>query len=99
MLIILQVVHVDILLNHLEVARGTSETILEAAAAFCIRECLQEACMVFLEPFVQMEITVDENYVASVMDDLNRRRFLLESVDYKHGNKVLILYNRTLLMV
>ncbi|CAL8100955.1 unnamed protein product [Orchesella dallaii] len=84
------VVDVDIVLNHLEVARGTSETILEAAAASCVRECLQDSSMVFLEPFVQLEITVDENYSSAVLDDLNRRRFTLDSVDTKHGNKVLL---------
>ncbi|ODM96936.1 Ribosome-releasing factor 2, mitochondrial [Orchesella cincta] len=84
------VINVEIALNHLEVARGTSDTILEAAAASCVRECLQNSSVVFLEPFVQLEITVDENYTSAVLDDLNRRRFLLDSVDVKHGNKVIL---------
>lgn len=83
-----QVVNIEVLLNHLEVARGTSDTILEAAAAACLRECLLSSNTIFLEPFVRLEITVDENYVTAVNSDLNKRRFLLESVDLKYGNKV-----------
>lgn len=66
---------------------------MEAAAAACIRESIQNAGTIFLEPFVQLDITVDQNYMSAVLDDLNRRRFLLETVDMKHGNKVGLMYN------
>jgi len=83
------VINMDVVLNHLEVSRGTSDTILEAATASCLRECLQLASIVLLEPIFQLEITVDENYQSAVNGDLNKRRFLLELIELKHGNKVI----------
>lgn len=35
-----------------------------------------------------MEVEVDEGKVQGVLDDLGRRRFLVERVEWKHGNKV-----------
>jgi translation elongation factor EF-G len=82
------VIDVEVFLNHFELGRGTSEVIIEAAAAACVRQCLQSAVVSLLEPIVSLEITVDERFQHVVVDDLNRRRFLMEGVDVRHGNKV-----------
>jgi len=36
-----------------------------------------------------LEITVDEPHQRVVLDDLHRRRFSLQFVDERHGNKVI----------
>lgn len=82
------VVGVEVRLNHLEVGRGTSDTIVEAAGAQCLREGLGEGVVRLVEPWVGMEVEVDEGKVQGVLDDLGRRRFLVERVEWKHGNKV-----------
>lgn len=69
--------------------RGTSETIIEAAAATCVRQALRDASATLLEPIVHLEVVVDERFQHVVVDDLNRRRFSMEGVDTKHGNKVI----------
>jgi len=40
---------------------------------------------------VGLDITVDREYQQRVMDDLNRRRFTLQSVDEKYGNSVSVI--------
>jgi len=80
---------VEILLNFFLVGRGTSETIIEAAAAHCIRQCMKSAPVTLLEPVVSLEVIVDERFQSIVVDDLSRRRFSMEGVDVKHGNKVI----------
>jgi len=62
---------------------------VEAAAASCLRDCVKEGRIYILEPVVTLEATVDENYQRVVLDDLNRRRFILEAIDVRHGNKVI----------
>jgi translation elongation factor EF-G len=79
---------VEVIVHWFETTRHTSEAIIEAACSSCLRECLQEATVFLLEPIVSLEIIVEENYQRMVLDDLNRRRFLLESIDYRHGNNV-----------
>jgi len=84
-----QVIDVQVYLNHFEIGRGTSDVIIEAAAANCVRQCLQNSTVTLLEPVVSLEITVDEKFQHIVVDDLNRRRFVMEGIDVKHGNKVI----------
>jgi elongation factor G len=81
---------VEVSLNWFETTKFTSDTIVEAAAASCIRQALQETTVVLLEPIVRLEIIVDARYQSRVSDDLNRRRFQLESMDHKQDNKILI---------
>ena len=80
------------ILHWFETTRQTSETIIEAAAASCVRQALAEAVCVLLEPMVKLEITTDAKYQSKIMDDLNRRRFQLEVVDQKHDQKVWSIY-------
>jgi len=79
---------VETILHWFETTRHTSEAIIEAATATCFRECLHEVTVSLLEPVVALEIIVDENYQSAVLDDLNRRRFILESIDFRYGNNV-----------
>ncbi|CAG7834480.1 unnamed protein product [Allacma fusca] len=84
------VINVEVSLNWFQTTKFTSDTIVEAAAASCVRQALQETPVVLLEPLVTLEIIVDAKYQTQVSDDLNRRRFQLEVMDQKHGNKILI---------
>lgn len=81
-------INVEVTLHWFETTRGTSDTIIEAASASCFRDCIKDTNIYLLEPIVSLEVTVDENYQRVVLDDLNRRRFVLEIIDVRHGNKV-----------
>lgn len=83
-----QMIDIEVTLHWFETGRGTSDTIVEAAAASCLRDCVKEGMIYLLEPVVSLVVTVDEKYQRVVLDDLNRRRFILEAVDIRHGNKV-----------
>jgi len=81
---------IEVKLHWLEIGKGTSDTIIEAAAASCFRECVKEATIYLTEPIMALEITVDEPHQRFVLDDLHRRRFSLQFLDERHGNKVIL---------
>nr|XP_045609336.1 ribosome-releasing factor 2, mitochondrial-like [Procambarus clarkii] len=68
------VVDVKVALHWLEVGRGTSETIVAAAAAQCVHQLLQKAHCQLLEPIMEMEIVTDEEHTSAVLADIARRR-------------------------
>jgi translation elongation factor EF-G len=88
--------NIEVTLHWFEISKWTSDTIMEAAAAACFRECVQKSHIYLLEPVVFLDVTVDERYQRNVLDDLHRRRFVLQEVNHKHGNKVsLLIYHQS----
>ncbi|KAK8747294.1 hypothetical protein OTU49_016731 [Cherax quadricarinatus] len=83
------VVDIKVALNWLEVGRGTSETIVAAAAAQCIHQLLQKAHCQLLEPIMEMEIVTDEEYTSRVLGDLSRRRGSVLQVAHRQDLRVI----------
>ncbi|TGZ49159.1 ribosome-releasing factor 2, mitochondrial isoform X1 [Temnothorax longispinosus] len=83
------VINVGVKLHWLEVARGTSDTIVSAAALQCIRKLLQEGNSVLLEPMMQLEIVAPEEYSPKINADLTRRRAVVQQIDMRGNNKVI----------
>ncbi|XP_070526898.1 ribosome-releasing factor 2, mitochondrial isoform X2 [Cardiocondyla obscurior] len=83
------VINVGVKLHWLEVVRGTSDTIISAAALQCIRKLLQNGNSVLLEPIMQLEIVAPERYSSSINADLTRRRATIQQIDIRGNNKVI----------
>ncbi|KAF7991867.1 hypothetical protein HCN44_010668 [Aphidius gifuensis] len=83
------VINVGVKLHWLEVGRGTSDTMVSSAVSQCIRKMLSDAGSILLEPIMQLEIVVPEEYSSTVMNDLGRRRAQIQDITVRRNNKVL----------
>ncbi|XP_018311284.1 ribosome-releasing factor 2, mitochondrial [Mycetomoellerius zeteki] len=83
------VINVGVKLHWLEVARGTSDTIISAAVSQCIRKLFQDGNSMLLEPIMQLEIITPEEYSSSINADLTRRRAVIQQIDMRGNNKVI----------
>ncbi|XP_011702790.1 PREDICTED: ribosome-releasing factor 2, mitochondrial [Wasmannia auropunctata] len=83
------VINVGVKLHWLEVARGTSDTIISATASQCIRKLLQDGNSMLLEPMMQLEIVTPQEYSSSINSDLTRRRAAIQQIDMRGNNKVI----------
>ena len=52
----------------------SSDIAFKLAAVLAFKNCAEKANVVLLEPIVNVEITVPDNYTGDVMGDLNSRR-------------------------
>ncbi|EZA47943.1 ribosome-releasing factor 2, mitochondrial [Ooceraea biroi] len=84
------VINVGVKLHWLEVARGTSDTIISAATTQCIRKLLQDGNGILLEPIMQLEIVVPQKYSSSINADLTRRRAKIQHIDTRGDNNKVI---------
>ncbi|XP_029168268.1 ribosome-releasing factor 2, mitochondrial [Nylanderia fulva] len=83
------VINVGVKLHWLELARGTSDTIISAATSQCIRKLLQSGNSMLLEPIMQLEIVAPEECSPSINADLARRRAKTQQIDMRGYNKVI----------
>ena len=67
----------------------SSDMAFQIASSIGIQNALEKAKPVILEPIMQMEITVPEEYTGDITGDLNRRRGRLNNVDAKGHNQVI----------
>lgn len=63
----------------------SSEYSFKAAAALAIRMSIPEAKPVILEPIMLVSVVMPEEYVGSVVGDLNRRRGIISSISDQEG--------------
>ncbi len=61
----------------------------EICARTAYREALPKAHPVLLEPIMKVEVLTPEEYMGSVMGDLNKRRGQLEGMDTRAGSQVI----------
>jgi elongation factor G len=61
----------------------SSELAFRIAASKALKEGLKKAAPVLLEPVVEMEIRTPEEYVGSIISDLNSRRAKIEGIEDK----------------
>jgi len=66
----------------------SSEMAFKIAASMALREALQKAKPVLLEPIMKVEVIVPEEYMGDVIGDLNSRRGRIEGMEPRDGVQV-----------
>ena len=66
----------------------SSELAFKLAGAMAFKEAARKADPAILEPMMAGEVTGPEDYLGTVIGDLNSRRGHIQSMDEQHGNKV-----------
>ncbi len=68
----------------------SSEMAFKTASFNCLKEALAKLKPYVLEPYYQMKVYVEENYLGDVMSDLQGRKALIEATDSLEDNLILI---------
>ena len=66
----------------------SSEMAFKLAGSMCFKEGAKKANPIILEPIMKVEVEVPEEYMGDVIGDLNRRRGQINSMEDRHGNKI-----------
>ncbi len=66
----------------------SSELAFKLAGAQAFKEAARKADPAILEPVMAVEVTTPEDYLGTVIGDLNSRRGQVRSMDEQHGNRV-----------
>lgn len=67
----------------------SSELAFTAAGKLAIRSAVERAGTVILEPIMRFEVTVPEEFLGSVMGDLNSRRAIVGEMSDRSGAKII----------
>ena len=67
----------------------SSELAFKIAGSMAFKEAARKANPVLLEPVMSVEVTTPEDYLGTVIGDLNARRGQVQSMEDLHGNKVI----------
>jgi elongation factor G len=70
----------------------SSEMAFQMAAAIAFNDGLKKACPVLLEPIMDMEIVVPEEYMGTVIGDLNSRRARIISLSSRVNVRTIRAY-------
>jgi elongation factor G len=70
--------------------QSTSEMAFKAAASLALREAVKKAKPQLLEPVMKIEVTCPDDFVGSVIGDLNSRRGKVHSMSIKSGGGQII---------
>jgi elongation factor G len=85
-------INVQVMLHWLDVGRGTSDTIISASVAQCIRKLLEMGNTHLLEPIMNLEIVANEDNSSAVLADLSRRRAVIQEISSRGHSKVLHVF-------
>ncbi|MDR0782558.1 MAG: elongation factor G, partial [Propionibacteriaceae bacterium] len=66
----------------------SSELAFKIAGSMAFKEAARQADPAILEPMMAVEVTTPEEYLGTVIGDLNSRRGQIQSMDELHGNRV-----------
>ena len=67
----------------------SSELAFRIAGSMVFKEAARRADPALLEPIMAVEVTTPEDYLGTVIGDLNARRGHIQSMNDQHGNKVI----------
>ena len=67
----------------------SSELAFKIAGSMVFKEAARRADPALLEPVMKVEVTTPEDYLGTVIGDLNARRGHIQSMEDLHGNKVI----------
>ena len=70
----------------------SSEMAFKIAASMALRDALQRAKPVLLEPIMKVEVIVPEEYMGDVIGDINSRRGRIEGMESRDGVQVVKAY-------
>nr|XP_037876225.1 ribosome-releasing factor 2, mitochondrial isoform X2 [Bombyx mori] len=83
------VVDVQVTLHWFESGRGTSDSVVTASVAQCLRKVFEEADSILLEPVMSLEVVCPETHSQRVLADLSRRRVEVQHIQLRQHNKVI----------
>ena len=66
----------------------SSELAFKIAGSMAFKEAARKADPALLEPMMSVEVTTPEEYLGTVIGDINARRGHIQSMDELHGNRV-----------
>ena len=66
----------------------SSELAFKITGSMAFKEAARKADPTLLEPMMAVEVTTPEDYLGTVIGDLNSRRGHIQSMDEQHGNRV-----------
>ncbi|TSP36068.1 Ribosome-releasing factor 2, mitochondrial [Bagarius yarrelli] len=81
---------VDTVIHSVCVEPGTSLAMVSACVSRCMLKGLKQARGRVLEPVMSLEVTVDVEYLSSVLGDLAQRRGTVRDIQSRHDSKVLM---------
>ncbi|KAJ0173441.1 hypothetical protein K1T71_010590 [Dendrolimus kikuchii] len=81
-------VDIQVTLHWFEVGRGTSDSVVTATMAQCLRKIFESSETLLLEPMMSLEVVCPESHSARVLADLSRRRIEIQHIQVRHQNKV-----------
>jgi len=67
----------------------SSEMAFKIAGSIAVKEALRKSGCTLQEPYMQVEVSVPEEYLGDVMGDINSRRGRLEGMDMAHGVQII----------
>ncbi len=68
----------------------SSELAFKLAGSQAFKEAARKADPAILEPMMAVEVTTPEDYLGTVIGDLNARRGQVQSMDERHGNRLVL---------
>ncbi|HLV34618.1 MAG TPA: elongation factor G [Spirillospora sp.] len=71
----------------------SSEIAFKIAGSMCLKEGVQKARPVLLEPTMRVEVTVPDDYTGSVVSDLSSRRGVIQGMEPRGGGSTSIRAN------
>ncbi|WP_370586118.1 elongation factor G [Tessaracoccus sp. MC1679] len=66
----------------------SSELAFKLAGSMAFKEAARKADPAILEPIMAVEVTTPEDYLGTVIGDINSRRGHIQAMDEQHGNRV-----------
>ena len=66
----------------------SSELAFKIAGSMAFKEAARRADPALLEPMMRVEVTTPEDYLGTVIGDINSRRGHIQAMDEQHGNRV-----------
>ena len=73
-------------------AEDAAETALQAAASMAVREVLENAGGMLLEPIMRVEVTTPDEFLGNIQSDLNARRAVIVNSEIRGDLSVLEAY-------
>ena len=67
----------------------SSEMAFKIAGSMALKDALKKASSVLLEPVMDVEVTVPEEYMGDVMGDINSRRGRIEGMKPERGAEII----------
>ncbi|CAH0550107.1 unnamed protein product [Brassicogethes aeneus] len=82
------VVNTEVVLHWFEAGRGTSSSMITATVTQLVQKLLRDSGSDILEPIMNLEVVVPDEYLSTILADLSRRRTSVNNVFIRGNSKV-----------